>query len=126
MANRVQAVKARLALRDREVEEVRGRLASAGALQSTEKAALEAELAGAASTCTLLQRQLAESQAKARPPPPAPLALLRPCAPSNLRLLNHPCWGGHVFCSAWLAHPHQQSSASEMIRQRAQILQCRL
>lgn len=63
-------------MRDREVEELRTKVAAGTAgVSPAQKAALEAELAAAASARTDLERQLAESQAKVRPsqhhnPPP--------------------------------------------------------
>ncbi len=65
-----QAFKAQLATREREVETLKAQAAKGGA-SSAEKAALEREVASAASARTTLERQLAEAQAKVSSSAPA-------------------------------------------------------
>jgi hypothetical protein len=57
-------VRARLQLRERECESLRGRAAGAGALSSSERRQLAAALEAAAQQRAVLERQLSESQAK--------------------------------------------------------------
>lgn len=59
-------MRARLQLRERECESLRGRAAGAGALSSSERKQLASALEAAAQQRAVLERQLSESQAKVR------------------------------------------------------------
>ena len=62
--NLMQALRARMAVRDSEVEALRGRVVGAGALSASEKRQAGAALEAAAAQLSLLERQLSEAQAK--------------------------------------------------------------
>lgn len=63
-----QALRARLQLRERECESLRGRVAGAGALSASEKRQAQQALEAAAQQRAVLERQLSEAQAKVQLP----------------------------------------------------------
>lgn len=64
----LQALRARLQLRERECESLRGRVAGAGALTASERKQAASALEAAAAQRAVLERQLHEAQAKVGKP----------------------------------------------------------